>query len=81
MPNKLQIAALLAAIGSTYSLTRFVYIRKYKQIARVLLAVGSERDTLQTQIGYLVDVLNENDVELSEFDLIALNNAIPLSED
>jgi hypothetical protein len=80
MPPKLQLAAL-AALGSTYGLTILYHRRKYAQIARVLIIVGEERDVLKTQIRYLAEVLEENGVELSEFDLIALNNPIPQTEE
>lgn len=81
MPHKLQIAAALAALGSTYGLTILHHRKKYAEIARVLLIVSGERDILKTQMDYLVDVLNENSIELSEFDLIALNNPIPQTEE
>jgi hypothetical protein len=81
MPNKRQFVAVLVAIGGTYSLTSLVHRRKYNEIARALISTGRDRDHLEAQVGYLVDMLNVNDIELSEFDLIALNNPIRSSEE
>lgn len=74
MPIKLKIATGLTALTAAYGLGFYSQRRKYNQIARILLMVGSERDMLENQIKYLAILLKEKEVEFDEFDLIMLND-------
>ena len=80
MPTKLKIALFgIVPIVACDLLTHY-YRRKYAEIARVAIDLDKENDLLRAQMVYLVTVINENNIELDEFDMIALNNA-SLTED
>jgi len=74
MPKRFKIATALTALAAAYGLGYYPQRRKYNQIARVLLVIGSERDMLENQIKYLAILLKEKEVEFDEFDLIMLND-------
>lgn len=74
MPKKFKIATGLTALAAAYGLGYYPQHRKYNQIARTLLVIGSERDMLENQIKYLAILLKEKEVEFDEFDLIMLND-------
>jgi len=74
MPKKFKIATGLTTLAAAYGLGFYSQRRKYNQLARILLIVGSEREMLENQIKYLAIVLKEKEIEFDEFDLIMLND-------
>jgi hypothetical protein len=77
MPTKLKIAAGLVAIGVAYDLTTRPLRRENFEFAQTIIRLGRENESLHEQMDYLVNVLNENDIILDEFDLIVLTNVMP----
>lgn len=76
MPRKYQY--VLAFIGSFIALdvaTRPLRT-KCDELARIAIDLDKQNDILREQLNYLITVINENDIELDEFDLIVLNNVI-----
>lgn len=72
MPTKYQIFALLAVTALVQDVALFQLLRKHHHLSQAFLSVYEQNTSLEEQMAYLVHMLNENDVELDEFDLIAL---------
>ena len=74
MPNKFQIAAAGLALLIARDLVDRPYRRKYREIVEEYNKLANQHNELAEDVIYLVNMINENDVELDEFDLIVLNN-------
>jgi len=76
MRSKYGIASL-AIIGSTviFGVIHQSLRTKYAEVVQITINLDKQNDILIAQVMYLLNVLNENDIELDEFDLIALNHA------
>lgn len=59
------VRSLMTAYGITYATAIFIYVQ-YRKLAK-------RYEKLHGITTYLVDMLEQNDVPLSEFDLIALS--------
>lgn len=73
MPLKYQIVAALGSVAA-YRLITHPLRTKYTELARAAIEINKENDVLREQMAYLVNVINEQGVELDEFDLIVLTN-------
>lgn len=73
MPNKLQLIAGAVALAVAHDLgARRIKKQYLKPLALTFDKVVQENDMLTDEMRYLLHVLNENDIALDEFDLIAL---------
>lgn len=73
MPNKLQFAAGALALLIARDLVDLPFRRKYHDIVAEYNKLVVEHNELVEDVSYLVHKINENEVELDEFDLIVLN--------
>jgi len=82
MPTKLQI---IAALGVFTILQEAVINRplrtKYEKLSDITVKVYKENLILKEKATYLLHLLEENDIELSDFDLIALTHDILVTEE
>jgi hypothetical protein len=74
VPAKLQIVAGFIAAAVAHELATRPLRKQYIEAGRLALKLSTENKALQEQMEYLINVLNENDVFLDEFDLIVLTN-------
>lgn len=76
MPVKYQVT-MFTVIGTAIAFTAFhIPLRtRYAEVTRMAIDLDKQNDILIEQLKYLINVLNEHDIELDEFDLIALNFA------
>jgi hypothetical protein len=80
MPNRMQILAGAVTILATREVlyTRPLR-RKYEALSYAHAGMYVENIKLKTKVKYLLHVLEENGVQLSDFDLIALTHDIEKS--
>lgn len=76
MPNKFKIATAVAALGTAYGLGAYRSRRKYVKALQIIDEVEERRASLDEQLKYLVNVLNEHRIVLDEFDLIVLKSVM-----
>lgn len=72
MPTKFQIAAGAFVAIMAYDLATHPFRTKYNTLVEHYTELQREHNILCDEMAYLVNLLNENDVVLDEFDLIAL---------
>jgi len=72
MPTKFIASALILA--GIHGLATLPLRRKYNAVAHLLLETHDTNVIQQQQIGYLVDLILEHEIELSEFDVIMLTS-------
>lgn len=78
MPIKLETVVVIA----TFAILREVIEirplkKKFNTVASAFFEVYEENQLLKEKVKYLLHVLEENDVELDDFDLIALMDNVP----
>lgn len=74
MPDKYKLIAGAAALIVGQQLVIRSLQLKYAEIARAAIALDKHNDVLLGQVTYLLSVIEENDIELDEFDLTVLTN-------
>jgi hypothetical protein len=82
MPLKLETLVAVAAISLINEVVRHRPLQKrFDEVAFGIAVLYDENETLKEKAKYLLHVLEENDVALDEFDLIALTHDIPKQEE
>jgi hypothetical protein len=82
MPLKLETLAAVAAISLVHEVVRYRPLKKrFDELAFGFAVIYDENEKLKEKAKYLLHVLEENDITLDEFDLIALTHDIPKQED
>jgi hypothetical protein len=76
MPNKLQIAAGALALFAAYDLGARRYRTKFNTVAYAYCVSMIENESLKEKAKYLVHLIEENEITLSDFDLIVLTHDI-----
>lgn len=74
MPDKYKLIAGAAALIVGQQLVIRSLQLKYAEIARAAITIDKHNDVLLGQVTYLMSVIEENDIELDEFDLTVLTN-------
>lgn len=74
MPDKYKLIAGAAALIVGQQLVIRSLQLKYAEIARAAIALDKHNDVLLGQVTYLLSVIEENDIELDEFDMTVLTN-------
>lgn len=76
MPDKYKLIAGVAALIIGQQLVIRSLQLKYAELARAAITIGKRNDTLLEQVNYLFSVMEENDIELDEFDMTVLTNLL-----
>jgi hypothetical protein len=76
MPTKLQIAAGALALLAGYELGVRRYREKFNTVAYAYCVAMVENEKLEEKTKYLIHMLEEHEVPLSEFDLIVLTHDV-----
>jgi hypothetical protein len=74
MPDKYKLIAGVATLVIGQQLVIRSLQLKYAEIARAAIEIDKHNDVLLGQVTYLLSVIEENDIELDEFDLTVLTN-------
>lgn len=75
MPNKWQLATAALAALVAYDVYYEAKLKKKLHLrAHAIVALTQQNQSLHEQMSYMCHKLNENEIALDEFDLIALPN-------
>ena len=72
MPSKLFLKAFLVGVITSDAITAARIRSKYSILLERTIRLQNQLISAESQMQYLVHVLNENGIRLDEFDLIAL---------
>lgn len=79
MPTRQQILVAVISAIVAHDLATIPLRRQLKYLAAGFIHLDEHNTSLTKQMEYMIHLLNENDIELDEFDLIALPNVISRS--
>lgn len=78
MPIKIETVAAIAVFAIAHELLIERPLRKrFATLARIAIATDKENEMLKEKLKYMFHVINENNVELDDFDWIALLHDVP----